>query len=194
MISCRTTKLKYHRLPKGSGCFTLPVKDFSIMKFATSSSMSSPPTSKSPDQSQRNGPIPKPCAVCRRRKVRCDKGKPFCSNCVRSNSLCSYDDAGQLDPYAVSRSLDSAQDLQKRISRLENMIENMAGVSLNSQDTEDPDSQKSDPQKRSIPAPPVGSAVAWEDPAKIPVGISIFEHGSSVYIDPGSWVELFDQV
>lgn len=148
------------------------------------------PTGKSPD-GQRTGPVPKPCTICRRRKVRCDKAKPFCSNCVRTNSICSYDEPSPIDPYGSQR-LESAADLQKRIARLENLLESMAGVSLASREGEE--MSESAAKRTKLPPPPVGSTVAWGDPTKMPVGTSIFETGCSVYIDPGTWVELFDQV
>ncbi len=31
------------------------------------------------------------CGVCRRRKVRCGKERPFCANCVKTPEVCKYD-------------------------------------------------------------------------------------------------------
>jgi hypothetical protein len=75
---------------------------------------------------------------------------------------------------------------------LENLIESMAGVSLSSREGEELTENAA--KRIKVPPPLVGSTVAWGDPTKLPVGTSIFEAGSSVYIDPGTWVELFDQV
>ncbi|KAI9259990.1 nuclear protein, partial [Helicostylum pulchrum] len=30
------------------------------------------------------------CELCRRKKIRCDGGKPTCGNCTRLNSECTY--------------------------------------------------------------------------------------------------------
>jgi len=68
----------------------------------------------------------------------------------------------------------------------------MAGVSLSSREGEEMSENAA--KRVKLPSPPVGSTVAWGDPTKIPIGTSIFDAGSSVYSDPGTWVELFDQV
>ncbi|RDW91575.1 hypothetical protein BP5796_02740 [Coleophoma crateriformis] len=67
----------------------------------------------------------KPCLICRRRRVKCDRLRP-CSNCTRSEQLCSYD--------AVERGHDNSivsnagannpgtEDLRERLAKLEEMM------------------------------------------------------------------------
>ncbi|EXA44233.1 hypothetical protein FOVG_05716 [Fusarium oxysporum f. sp. pisi HDV247] len=64
-------------------------------------------------------PRTRSCAVCHRRKVRCDKNLP-CSQCVRSGFECSYPPAG---PPARRAKKTTINDVASRISQMEKTIE-----------------------------------------------------------------------
>ncbi|EWG41036.1 hypothetical protein FVEG_03225 [Fusarium verticillioides 7600] len=64
-------------------------------------------------------PRTRSCAVCHRRKVRCDKNFP-CSQCVRSGFECSYPPAG---PPARRAKKTTINDVASRISQMEKTIE-----------------------------------------------------------------------
>lgn len=78
--------------------------------------------------------------------------------------------------------------------RLESLIESMAGVSI--QPSEDQRSSVSnmiplefaDSQNSNRIAAKLGDAF------NLPLGKQIFEIGSSIYVDPSTWIALFDQV
>ncbi|KAK0120177.1 hypothetical protein ONS95_011583 [Cadophora gregata] len=56
------------------------------------------------ERRRRRAPIS--CTLCRRRKIKCDRGMP-CSNCVRSrNGTCAYDDGVKISPSLQSRHSD----------------------------------------------------------------------------------------
>ncbi|KAL6411921.1 hypothetical protein AUP68_04300 [Ilyonectria robusta] len=78
----------------------------------------------------------KPCRVCRRRKVRCDKKQP-CNNCVRHGVQCVYE--------APPESAMSQQLLQKRVERLERIVEDLIASSI-------PDSALQLSQRSSCPS------------------------------------------
>ncbi|KAI5301052.1 hypothetical protein KEM55_002815 [Ascosphaera atra] len=40
------------------------------------------------------------CHTCRRRKVKCDKIHPTCSNCIKTGGICTYDVAASSGPFA----------------------------------------------------------------------------------------------
>lgn len=61
------------------------------------------------------------CLICRRRKVRCDGGKPNCANCVRISERCIYNEHGS----TITR-LQNA--LSKSEQRLENLAQNLQGL------------------------------------------------------------------
>ncbi|KAF4991286.1 hypothetical protein FGRMN_7946 [Fusarium graminum] len=63
--------------------------------------------------------IERSCAVCHRRKVRCDKKFP-CSHCIRSGFECSYPPAGPSVRRAKKTTID---DVASRISQMERTIE-----------------------------------------------------------------------
>ncbi|KAF4946074.1 hypothetical protein FGADI_11459 [Fusarium gaditjirri] len=64
-------------------------------------------------------PRTRSCAVCHRRKVRCDKNFP-CSQCIRSGFECSYPPAG---PPARRAKKTTINDVASRISQMEKTIE-----------------------------------------------------------------------
>jgi len=61
------------------------------------------------------------CLICRRRKVRCDGGKPKCANCIRIGERCTYDEHG-----STTTRLQNA--LSKAERRLENLAQNLHGL------------------------------------------------------------------
>ncbi|SCO86079.1 uncharacterized protein FRV6_10206 [Fusarium oxysporum] len=74
-----------------------------------------------PNQS-RSEPTQRSCAVCHRRKVRCDKRTP-CSQCTRSNFPCSYPAAGPITRRARKTTIN---DVASRIEQMEKTIETFA--------------------------------------------------------------------
>lgn len=56
----------------------------------------SPRTAQKPRDTPGNTNIPKPkrlaCMICRKRKLKCDGGKPSCSTCARLGHSCAYDE------------------------------------------------------------------------------------------------------
>jgi hypothetical protein len=86
---------------------------------------------RSPIKSARSNPNPpiQSCQLCRRRKIRCDKSTPSCTQCLKANTECVY-------PTRKSRSSASAlknsagaqsreEQLLKRISKLESAIQGL---------------------------------------------------------------------
>jgi hypothetical protein len=85
----------------------------------------------SPTKSARSNPHPpiQSCQLCRRRKIRCDKSTPGCTQCLKANAQCVY-------PTRKSRSSTSTlktpagsqgreEQLLKRISKLESAIQGL---------------------------------------------------------------------
>jgi len=88
-------------------------------------------SARSPIKSSRSNPnLPiQSCQLCRRRKIRCDKSTPSCTQCLKANTECVY-------PTRKSRSSTSAlknsvgaqgreEQLLKRISKLESAIQGL---------------------------------------------------------------------
>lgn len=48
---------------------------------------------KDPEHPSKRQRVPISCSVCRKRKIKCDRKKPFCSSCLRSGveHLCQYE-------------------------------------------------------------------------------------------------------
>jgi hypothetical protein len=67
----------------------------------------------------------KPCTNCRARKVKCDKLQP-CSQCIRFNKTCVYEDPG--NPAAAAASTGNLQsqavqnELAERVAKLEGLL------------------------------------------------------------------------
>lgn len=70
-------------------------------------------------RTQSNRRIERSCAVCHRRKVRCDKTLP-CSHCTRSGFECTYPPAGPIVRRAKKTTIN---DVASRISQMEKTIE-----------------------------------------------------------------------
>lgn len=66
------------------------------------------------------------CLACRKRKLKCDAGKPVCKQCMRANKPgeCSYDNS---DPRALSKT----QVLQRRIRELEEKLKHLQAQNAN---------------------------------------------------------------
>lgn len=94
------------------------------------------------------------CSVCRRKKVRCDGGRPFCRNCSKSGVECIYKpESGDL------RLLQQLQRANKRILELEEQAKKLASpegkitISLTESETSpNPDLLSSDTSKETTPA------------------------------------------
>lgn len=65
---------------------------------------------------------PRSCVTCRRRKVRCDKKEPKCSNCGKANIECLYPPPGRA-PRKPRRPQDA--ELLKRLRRLESVVDSL---------------------------------------------------------------------
>jgi hypothetical protein len=99
--------------------------DYPSSNISTSTSPQSPAKSAKSDPSR---PV-QSCQFCRRRKVRCDKSTPSCTQCLKANTACVY-------PMRKSRlsasSLTTAagpqgreEQLLKRINKLESAIQGL---------------------------------------------------------------------
>ena len=152
----------------------------------------------------------KPCVICRKRKVKCDKTRP-CSNCVRTKQTCTYEstdgrgDSGIADSTALQS---SDNDLRERLARLEKLMvtkmvaENATGRS--SQASPEIANQTHSRSARSSisPIPPnipsrsfephiSSSQVATSD---ISSGQLVFQEGYSAYFDPDFWPSVIGEV
>lgn len=131
----------------------------------------------------------KPCTNCRRRKVRCDKNNP-CSNCVRSGNRCVYERTVRNDESGSSHDAASTAELHERVTRLENLLESMAGLNLQT--------MSSSQQVGVATEPPMSGAFAdarqEAGETDYPLGREVFDTGSSTYVDPSAWSELFERV
>lgn len=61
------------------------------------------------------------CLVCRRRKVRCDGGRPSCANCLRLSERCHYN---VQDP-TVTRLQNALIDLESRYFNLQQNLRSL---------------------------------------------------------------------
>lgn len=131
----------------------------------------------------------KPCTNCRRRKVRCDKNNP-CSNCVRSGNRCVYERTIRNDESGSSHDAASTAELHERVTRLENLLESMAAMNLQT--------MSSSQQVGVATEPPISGAFAAArqevGETDYPLGREVFDTGSSTYVDPSAWSELFERV
>jgi len=67
--------------------------------------------------------IERSCAICHRRKVRCDKKLP-CSTCVRTGVLCCYPSSDKLNPRQPKATI---ADIASRLVQLERTIVAVSG-------------------------------------------------------------------
>ncbi|KAF2482430.1 hypothetical protein BDY17DRAFT_251388 [Neohortaea acidophila] len=64
------------------------------------------------------------CQACQRKKIKCDRNFP-CTQCVRSNLHCVASSRKPRARHSGKRAVDS--ELRNRISKLENLVENLSG-------------------------------------------------------------------
>lgn len=98
---------------------------------------------------------------------------------------CVYEGAGSTDDGLSSRIHTSNIEVQDRLCRLENLIENLAAASIS-----DSVSQKANPDTAQVPYVLFDST----SPRQEELGKTIFGPSTSAYIDSSAWVHCFDQV
>ncbi|KAF8855925.1 hypothetical protein BDZ45DRAFT_625738 [Acephala macrosclerotiorum] len=152
----------------------------------------------------------KPCTICRRRKVRCDKLRP-CSNCVRNKQVCTYETSDSRNdgsrPEANSPQ-PGDNDLRERLARLEHLMatmmvsreENATSTSRGSPEAADQPPLNNSARKSSSPNPqglpahshrPSTSRVVNTD---VPTGQIVFQEGYSGYYDLDFWPGLIFEI
>lgn len=152
----------------------------------------------------------KPCTICRRRKVRCDKLRP-CSSCVRNKQVCTYETSdGRSDgtrPEASSSQLGD-NDLRDRLARLEQLMATMMvskGESVRSTSRGSPEATDQPPLNSSARASSSPAAQGHQGSshrprksqdvgADLPTGQIVFQEGYSGYYDPDFWPGLISEV
>ncbi|TDZ15645.1 Aurofusarin cluster transcription factor aurR2 [Colletotrichum orbiculare MAFF 240422] len=140
-----------------------------------------------PSGSQQSGPkslpVAKPCNACRRRKVKCDKNNP-CDNCSRHGIPCVYDAQGQ--PGLATP--ESQQQLQDRVDRLERIIEEMKGFSIQSPNVKT--------RSSSFPSATSTELIDQqsEDTTAGDPGMQVYDEDVSYYLGPNYWLNLQDIV
>lgn len=147
----------------------------------------------------------KPCTICRRRKVKCDKLRP-CSNCRRAKQLCTYDtpDSRGDGPRSEGSSSQSGDhDLRERLARLEDLMATMMmsghATSRGSPEVANQALNRS-PQASKSPTPSrLPSRSSHISPSQaaeidIPTGQLVFQEGYSGYFDPDFWPGVIAEV
>ena len=80
-----------------------------------------------------NTPPLQSCTHCRKRKIRCDKAFPSCSQCLRASTPCTYPASQRKGrprtgiSSSQTHSLTREEQLLRRIRRLETVIESLKG-------------------------------------------------------------------
>lgn len=120
--------------------------------------------------------ITKPCRVCRRRKVRCDKVLPACGNCIRNGVPCVYETSRETGA--------SHQMLQERIDRLEQIVDDLAAKSTPSISTREPT------RVGSSATSPRSYYDAVSDNAPADTGKQVFDLGRSYHLSTDAWLSL----
>ena len=64
------------------------------------------------------------CDLCRRRKIKCDRGHP-CSNCLRSGATCVSSTTSRVPRGRKGGRRKPDAELLKRIAKLENLVKNL---------------------------------------------------------------------
>ena len=72
--------------------------------------------------------VPTVCTVCRRRKMKCDKGKPHCSSCVRNGTthLCHYEEQPWASDNELQRLKEQVFQLQEQNVELKRLLNERA--------------------------------------------------------------------
>lgn len=132
----------------------------------------------------------KPCASCRKRKIKCDKTRP-CSNCSRSKQLCTYEsnDAsnGGQSEYRTG-DLDADGNVRERLARLEAFMASVLARGGGVEGGSHASSSSTPNQVRDFTPPLVNSGICG------PVGQIVFQEGYSAYFDSDFWPGLINEV
>jgi hypothetical protein len=83
-----------------------------------------PNSSASDEHNQYSAEAAKPlasCDLCRKRKVKCDRGKP-CSNCLRSGVACVFSIPSRVPRARIAGQRKPGGEISKRIAKLENLV------------------------------------------------------------------------
>lgn len=158
----------------------------------------------------------KPCVSCRKRKVKCDKARP-CSNCHRLKQLCTYDTGDSLATAQEMNPSVGNDDIRERVARLEALMATMMSRESNHSSPSSAHSQvengqpySGNPQTRLpntsvkfVGGTPTGAEVGGAHGSNCtcgnaakhyPVGLKIFQEGSSRYFDSDFWPGLVSEV
>lgn len=123
--------------------------------------------------------VSKPCKHCRKRKVKCDRGRP-CRGCVRFNVACIYEDGAYQAPQVSNN---DHEELQARLAKVEALLAQQS--SNGTKVDEAPDTEKTG----------ISEAVALALKLDMqPEGVLVESEQSSLYVDKGFWANLFQQV
>lgn len=145
----------------------------------------------------------KPCLGCRQRKVKCDKTRP-CSNCARSEQLCTYETTGASNTFATTPQ--TVGNVHERLAKLEALMATLlvrdgipnAPSTLQSVVAHDDDSTGRIIPTVSTSLPPVKLDIRdhTETTRKTnaPVGQILFQDGHSSYFDADFWGGLITEV
>ena len=129
-----------------------------------------------------------PCNICRKRKVRCNKGLP-CSNCQRLGFECSYDDPshGLKRTFSGNGSTRDTAELSGRMVRLESLVRNLS---------KQPGLPRPDPSEDNTLANLSRPADSAKDFSKIEIdaGKLVLTSASSRHVVSSFWAGLFDEV
>lgn len=102
--------------------------DPSIRRTSSAAAQQLTPSSSVSDE-QNRAPAPAPrivasCDLCRRRKVKCDRGNP-CSNCLRSGATCVSSTPPRVPRGRKGGRRKPDAELLKRIAKLENLVKHL---------------------------------------------------------------------
>ncbi|CAG98813.1 Hap1p [Kluyveromyces lactis] len=97
------------------------------------SSITSPGTG-TPQQKRKRNRVPLSCTICRKRKVKCDKGRPQCQQCVKTGvgHLCHYMEQTWAEEAEKELSKDSElKQLRERVKSLEETLSKVHATTTN---------------------------------------------------------------
>jgi hypothetical protein len=148
---------------------------FALPGTSPDNAMASAPTSPLPHSHMRT------CNLCRQRRVKCDRGAPQCSNCLRSGSDCVYPPGHGRAPKKPRHGV--APQVSERLARLESIIKELSsGGSANSP------SGHGTP-KNQDPGPDTGTPTLDQEFSRLKV-----DDSKSYYVNNALWVTLADEV
>lgn len=146
----------------------------------------------------------RPCILCRKRKIKCDKIRP-CSQCQRSGQLCSYDGSIDLLQNDSRATPDAAREVIELRARLEQLEQHMSAVlqRVDLSSTSRTDGHVSDAQVQGIaPHEAVPSTTGGPSTQKTDLlqtkqnqlGGLIFKDGYCAYLNLDFWAYHFEEV